>query len=71
MKHIFDNQICSIICYKTKLDFHVLVNNKLNDQKLHQYQCKPLFVELMKREMSKFFDGEMIEYYGKPVFQIK
>lgn len=35
------------------------------------YESEYLFVELMKREMSKFFDGEMIEYYGKPVFQIK
>lgn len=35
------------------------------------YESEYLFVELIKREMSKFFDGEMIEYYGKPVFQIK
>ena len=35
------------------------------------YESEYLFVELMKREMSKFFDGEMIEYYVKHVFQIK
>lgn len=34
------------------------------------YESEYLFVDLMMREMGKFFNGEMIPYYDEPVFQL-
>ena len=34
------------------------------------YESEYLFADLMEREISRFFDGEMIKYFGEEVFQL-
>ena len=34
------------------------------------YESEYLFVDLMEKEMSKFFNGEMIKYFDEPVFKL-